>query len=279
MGTPVTRLFSRKRHRDDHSLGQGLTEFALLLPMILLLMLIALDFGRVFLGWVGLNNAARVAANYAAMHPGANDWQPDPNPIRDEYLRLVAAETEKLSCSPTTVDDPTYPAGTQIGFPARVEITCQFGIITPIISSIVGAGVPVTASASFPIRFGAIGGIPVDPGIPGPTPTPTPTPSPTPTPGPTPTPTPTPTPGPTPTPTPSPTPTPTPIPMCVVPNLIGVNTKDAPKRWGRPQGAGFATPLLFVPAVGGNNHYTIRTQNRTVGASLPCNTTIMTVTP
>jgi hypothetical protein len=68
--------------------------------------------------------------------------------------------------------------------------------------------------------------------------------------------------------------------MCLVPDLIGVNTKDAPKLWGRPQGAGFTTPLLFIPQVGGqNNHYTIGQQDQTVGASLPCNTTIMTVTP
>ena len=72
--------------------------------------------------------------------------------------------------------------------------------------------------------------------------------------------------------------------MCVIPNLVGVNSKDAPKLWGKgtgqAPGAGFTTTLLFVPAVGGqNNHYVIGTQNQTVGASLPCNTTAMTVTP
>ena len=74
------RLPSRRKagQQKDRSRGQSLVEFALVLPMILLLMLIAIDFGRVFLGWVGLNNAARVAANYAAMHPSPSDWDPDP---------------------------------------------------------------------------------------------------------------------------------------------------------------------------------------------------------
>ncbi len=72
------RLPSRRKagQHKDRSRGQSLVEFALVLPMILLLMLIALDFGRVFLGWVALNNSARVAANYAAMNPNA--WGADP---------------------------------------------------------------------------------------------------------------------------------------------------------------------------------------------------------
>ena len=76
------RLPSRRKagQHNDRSRGQSLVEFALVLPLILLLMLIAIDFGRVFLGWVGLNNAARVAANYAAMHPNSSDWDPEPKP-------------------------------------------------------------------------------------------------------------------------------------------------------------------------------------------------------
>ena len=46
-------------------------EFALTVPLALLMILFGLDFGRVFLGWVSLNQAAREAANYAAMNPTA----------------------------------------------------------------------------------------------------------------------------------------------------------------------------------------------------------------
>src|SRR4026209_1687685 len=145
------RLPSRRKagQHNGRTRGQSLVEFALVLPMIPLLMLIAIDFGRVFLGWVGLNNAARVAANYAAMHPGASDWDPDPNPVRAEYLRLIDAETQKLSCTPAATPAPTCPVGTDLGFPAKAVIPCQFAIITPIIGSILGPGLPVTASASF----------------------------------------------------------------------------------------------------------------------------------
>ena len=59
LATPLARR--RKRSR-----GQSLVEFALVLPVLLLMVLTALDFGRLFPGWVVINNAARVGANYAA---------------------------------------------------------------------------------------------------------------------------------------------------------------------------------------------------------------------
>ena len=51
--------------------GQSLVEFALILPVMLLLALIALDFGRVYLGWINLQNMARAASNFAANHSEA----------------------------------------------------------------------------------------------------------------------------------------------------------------------------------------------------------------
>src|SRR5262245_20990938 len=49
--------------------GQGLVEFAIAFPVVMLMIAFGIDFGRVFLGWVTLNNAVREAANYAAMNP------------------------------------------------------------------------------------------------------------------------------------------------------------------------------------------------------------------
>ena len=65
MTTPRLR---RDRTRD-HSRGQSMVEFALLIPALLLFMLIALDFGRVYLGYVNLQNLARIAANYRGERP------------------------------------------------------------------------------------------------------------------------------------------------------------------------------------------------------------------
>ncbi len=49
--------------------GQGMVEFALVLPILLLLVVGALDFGRAFYIKVGLENAAREGAYYMVYHP------------------------------------------------------------------------------------------------------------------------------------------------------------------------------------------------------------------
>jgi Flp pilus assembly protein TadG len=258
--------------------GQSLTEFALTIPFVMLLVLFGVDFGRVFLGWLTLNNATREAANFAAMNPAA--WTAPANlSVQAAYANLVHNEAAGVNCVlQSPVPDPSFPSGTGIGSPVVVKITCAFSLITPVISRLVGSPLNVSATAAFPIRSGIIDGIPVATATPSPTPspTPTPTPAPTPTPGPTPTPnpSPTPTPAPTPTPTPAPAPTPTPAPMCTVPNLINVQSNAAANQWRL---AGFVpSNLIYSPLVPPN--YKVGHQSRAANTSVACSST-MTVTP
>jgi cell division septation protein DedD len=237
-----------------------MAEFALTMPMALLMVLFGLDFGRVFLGWVALNNAAREAANYAAMNPDA--WTIPYNlTAQAEYTRLVQNEASSINC--TLVDPvpaPTFSSGTSIGAPASVTLTCGFHLITPFIGLFTGNPIPVTASSAFPVRAGLIEGIPVETATPMPTAVPTPTPAPTPAPGATPTPT----PAPTPTPTPTPAPTPTP-PTCTVVTLLNLQTNKAAANWSA---AGFSGAVIFSPLVPPN--YRIAWQSLTVGSSVAC---------
>src|SRR6185503_11249449 len=100
--------------RRRKSLGQSLAEFVLTVPMALLMVLFGLDFGRVFLGWVALNSAAREAANYAAMNPTA--WTLPYNlAVQAEYSGLVTTEASSINCTLASVPNPTFPGGTSIG--------------------------------------------------------------------------------------------------------------------------------------------------------------------
>ena len=98
MTNAITSRTGRARARGDAAradrdgrLGQSLAEFVMTVPMALLMVLFGLDFGRVFLGWVALNSAAREAANYAAMNPTA--WSiPYNYTVQAEYARLVTTE-------------------------------------------------------------------------------------------------------------------------------------------------------------------------------------------
>ena len=60
--------FDQKKRKAPPA--QALVEVAIVLPMLLLLVLGALDFGRMFFTKIVLTNAAREGANFLAYNPG-----------------------------------------------------------------------------------------------------------------------------------------------------------------------------------------------------------------
>ena len=165
---------SAHERRHERSRGQGLVEFALVIPIILLLTLTALDFGRVYLGYINLQNMARIAANFAANNPHAWGFTPDPE-VQTKYRNQIIADAEASNCALPVVDGQTVVptpvftdlgldgTGTDVGDLAKVQISCTFGVITPGIANIVGHSLTVSAASSFPVKsgmvaIGAIGG-------------------------------------------------------------------------------------------------------------------------
>lgn len=150
------------RHRQ-HSRGQSLVELALILPVFLLLMLITIDFGRVFLGWINLQNMARIAANYAANNPEA--WgTPGDATKQARYLEIVGNDAKAINCDLSGsggggVRAPVFPGGTSLGDLVEVNLGCRFPVITPVISQIVGGTISLEASAVSPVRNGTVPGL------------------------------------------------------------------------------------------------------------------------
>ena len=74
---PVSRACSREQTEWSVAVtrtrGQSLVEFAIFIPVLASLLLMSVDVGRVYLGWVTLTNVARIGANFAAQNPTA--WQ------------------------------------------------------------------------------------------------------------------------------------------------------------------------------------------------------------
>ena len=258
------RQSGAKPARAPKSRGQSLAEFALTVPMALLMVLFGLDFGRVFLGWVALHQAAREAANYAAMNPTA--WTLPYNlVVQAEYERLVETEASNINCTlESPISAPTFGDGTGIGAPATVELSCQFSLITPFVGILTGDPIPVSASSAFPIRSGNIEDIPLESTVPTTSPAPSATVDPAFTSGPTPTIDPSATVVP-PTPTPEPTPA-----NCTVISLLNVQTNKAQGDW---RGAGFTGSVVFSPLVPPN--YRIAWQSLTVGISVACSSSIL----
>lgn len=138
--------------------GQSLVEFALILPVLLLLTLTALDFGRVYLGWINLQNMTRIAANFAANNPDA--WLSGDTPTIEQYRNQILSDAAVINCEldPGTPADPAFSdidadgSSTGIGDQVTVALTCEFQVITPIISSVLGGVIDVSASSVFPVK-------------------------------------------------------------------------------------------------------------------------------
>jgi len=142
------------RDRDRRTRGQSLVEFALILPILAVLLLGVLDAGRLFMSWITLNNEVRIAANYAALNP-TNIQLP-------AYAAAVNREGAGLNCalqpdaSGKNPPAPTFPSGTGVGNPAVATMSCKFNLWTPLMSSLFGGPLTLSSSAQFPIRIGAI---------------------------------------------------------------------------------------------------------------------------
>lgn len=160
-----------RRRIEKRSRGQGLVEFAVVLPLLMMLLLMAIDFGRVFFGWVGLQNAARIGANYAAMYSEA-DWADTDDPKREDYIARIGADAGGINCTlPDPLPMPSFPGGTDVGNDAVVSLTCDFSLVTPFIGAITGDPIQLSATSIFPIRSGIVG----SEGSGGPPPPPPPT--------------------------------------------------------------------------------------------------------
>src|SRR4026209_236696 len=108
-GTQMPR-YSAVRRRRKRTRGQSLVEFALVAPVLLLLMLVAIDFGRVFLGWVNLQQMTRIAAGYASDHASA--WGvPGDATERARYQTKVTNDAKLINCDlPTPLPEPVIAA-------------------------------------------------------------------------------------------------------------------------------------------------------------------------
>jgi PKD repeat protein len=156
----ATRL---RTHNRRHRRGQGLVEFALVLPVILLLTMIALDFGRIYLGYINLQNLTRIAANIAANNSEA--WADNDTEVLTRYQNQIALDASATNCellggtapAPTFTDVNGDGITNGVGDYATVALTCSFGVITPFVSNIVGGSVDVSASTVFPVSTGMTG--------------------------------------------------------------------------------------------------------------------------
>jgi PKD repeat protein len=130
-----------------------MVELALIAPVFLILLMTAIDLGRLMYSQITITNAAKEAALVASQ---GGSWQPnagcsDTNTVMCGALTeaqdgFVNVQQTRVSLSPATCDpDAPYPAG---GPPTvSVEVNSPFNLLTPIVGSIVGSNIVLHATA------------------------------------------------------------------------------------------------------------------------------------
>jgi Flp pilus assembly protein TadG len=136
--------------------GQGLLEFALVLPVLLIVLFGVVDFGRAIYGYSTAGQAARAGSRVAIV---------EQTPAAVQSAAILAATA--LSLTPADVDvcfktattaqrncsSPATDACTpQLGCLAIVTVRAPFTPLTPIIGSIVGP-ITLTSTSIEPIEY------------------------------------------------------------------------------------------------------------------------------
>lgn len=190
-------------HPIRHSRSQGMVEFALALPIILLLMFGIIEFGRFFAIYISVDTASREAARYGSVvgtSPSSVPYYQDCAGIRDAAMRIgffaglqtgdIAIRYDSGPEEPLDWDDyPSCPSEVTLGDRIVVRVQATFEPIVPLVGL---SSIPITSIAARTIiKSVDIMGTPPDTPTPKATRTPTITPTLTPTPTNTPTSTPT----------------------------------------------------------------------------------------
>lgn len=119
--------------------GQALVEFALVLPILLLILMGIFDFGRAIFAYNEISNAAREGVRKAIVNQ-------DASVITDEAL-LAATSLQNTAVVTIT----SCPVPVQIGCLISVKVDYPWVPITPIISAIVPP-MTLTATTTKPVE-------------------------------------------------------------------------------------------------------------------------------
>lgn len=116
--------------KDTKSKGQSLAEFALILPMFLLVVMGIFDLGRGIFIYSAVHNAAREGARYGAVD------HCNTSAIQD------AARSKAGSIDDTFIVDPPQKIYSPDGLPERIIVTVRYNFttVTPLIGSFFGNG-------------------------------------------------------------------------------------------------------------------------------------------
>jgi len=161
------RLRRGGRPTREKSRGQTLVEFALILPVFLMLTLGVVDGARVFSAYIAITNAAREGALYASQGTNYTKWCSTTSLVAcpanssgyqaadpDNIAYRVQQETNGLTRSNITLSAPTCDTTPCSSSSTKVTVTVQYSmaLFVPLVSTLMGSPVRMTASTTAVIQ-------------------------------------------------------------------------------------------------------------------------------
>lgn len=112
----------------SHRRGQSLIELAIVLPLLVVIVLLALDLGRAFFAQVALRGAAEYGVRYAANFPTKLDQY-----IIEEVKKEPGTSLDAANIGIITVTSPRSP-----GLPVTVTVPYTFHFFSPFSTVLAG---------------------------------------------------------------------------------------------------------------------------------------------
>jgi Flp pilus assembly protein TadG len=126
--------------------GQSLVEFALILPILLIILIGVVDLGRMYYAYIIITDAAAEGATYAAINP--NDISEIENRARAACGDIAAGvQSVQVTC-------PTCPSA-ESGDTVTVSISYDYVVLTPFMDVLFEEGaVPIQSQSTEVILSG-----------------------------------------------------------------------------------------------------------------------------
>jgi hypothetical protein len=122
-----------RRRKGTEEKGQALVEFALLVPIFLILMFAIVDFGMGFHSWITVTNSAREGARLGAVQADTDDIIQRVKDTAD-----LINEDDKMEvtvgCGPSSDPPPTGACPSLAGDSVVVKVDYDYDLITPLAS-------------------------------------------------------------------------------------------------------------------------------------------------
>jgi len=123
--------------------GQSLVEFALLLPILMLIVVVLVDLGRAVYYYSVVHNAAREGARYGIVHYNLSRDDLIANIITTAHDLAIGLDQAELTITPNV---PAYPI--ESGDILEVTAEYSFEAVTPLANLFIAGGVIDLSSSS-----------------------------------------------------------------------------------------------------------------------------------